>query len=238
MNKLFIHIGARKNSKGVKNKNIKIINGKPLIYWTIKHAKQIKNAYKIIVNTDSNKIIELSKKMNVDITIKRPKNISTSNSSKLSSWKFVVNYLKNNNLMFDDDIFLDFDCTTPSKNLDDTIKMINTFKKFKKLNKKFDGIFTITKAKKNPYFNLVETNKKGYLKLSKKIKKKIIRRQDAPDVYEHAANTYVLKPNFILKAKTFMSGNLLGFKISEKNSWDIDSDFDFKIAQYLMRENF
>ena len=60
---------------------------------------------------------------------------------------------------------------------------------------------TTTAARKNPYFNLVEKNSKGFLKLSKVFKRKIYTRQDAPKVLEHVASMYALKPNFIIKKK-------------------------------------
>ena len=101
----------------------------------------------------------------------------------------------------------------------------------------FDGIFTIVRAKKNPYFNLVEPNRFGYLKLSKNTSNSIVRRQDAPKVFEHVANTYVLKPNFISKTRSFMTGNFFGYTVKEKFSWDIDNNFDFEVAEYLLRKN-
>ena len=61
---------------------------------------------------------------------------------------------------------------------------------------------TTTAARKNPYFNLVEKNSKGFLKLSKVFKRKIYTRQDAPKVLEHVASMYALKPNFIIKKKS------------------------------------
>ena len=52
MNKIFLHIGAREGSKGIKNKNIRKFLGKPLIYWTLKHAKKVNNFEAIVVNSD------------------------------------------------------------------------------------------------------------------------------------------------------------------------------------------
>ena len=237
MNKIILHIGAREGSKGIKNKNIKKIFGKPLIYWTLKHAKKIKNVSTIIVNSDSQEILNLAKKMKVDIALKRPKKLSSSKSSKLDAWKFAIKYLKNENLINDNDIFVDFDCTCPLRKIKDTNQMIKRFKSHKNFKKKFDGIFTIVRAKKNPYFNLVEPNKYGYLKLSKNKNNSVVRRQDAPKVFEHVANTYVLKPNFISKTRSFMMGNLFGYTVKEKFSWDIDNNFDFEVAEYLLRKN-
>tara|TARA_X000001036_G_scaffold439546_1_gene491070 strand:- start:2073 stop:2789 length:717 start_codon:yes stop_codon:yes gene_type:complete len=237
MNKIFLHIGAREGSKGIKNKNIRKFLGKPLIYWTLKHAKKVNNFEAIVVNSDSKLILNLAKKMKIDLIIERPKTLSSSKASKLTAWKYALNFLKNRKLISKDDIFVDFDCTCPLRDIKDTNKMIKKFILYKKVKKSFDGIFTIIQAKKNPYFNLVEKNKFGYLKISKNLKKTIVRRQDAPNVYEHVANTYVLKPNFISKTKSFMKGNLFGHVVKDKFSWDIDSDFDFKVAEYLLKDN-
>ena len=80
MNRIFVHIGARKNSVGLKNKNLKNIFGKPLIIWTIRHAKMINKVFKTIVNTDSKQIANLSNRNGIDIILKRPKKISNSKS--------------------------------------------------------------------------------------------------------------------------------------------------------------
>lgn len=237
MSKIILHIGAREGSKGIKNKNIKKIFGKPLIYWTLKHAKKIKKISYIVINSDSQKILKLAKKMKINIILKRPKKISSSKSPKLDAWKFAIKYLKRRKLISNKDIFVDFDCTCPLRDIKDTNQMIKKFINYKKLKKNFDGIFTIVNAKKNPYFNLVEQNKFGHLKISKNLKNKIVRRQDAPKVYEHVANTYVLKPDFISKTRSFMTGNLFGHVVKEKFSWDIDNNFDFKVAEYLLGEN-
>ena len=235
MNRIFVHIGARKGSVGLKNKNLKNIFGKPLIIWTIHHAKMINKVFKTIVNTDSKQIANLSNRNGIDIILKRPKKISNSKSSKFDAWKFAIKYLYDKKLITNDDIFVDLDCTCPLRSVGSINKMIDKFVSFKKQKKKFDGIFTITEARKNPYFNLVEINSNGYLKLSKEPKKRIVRRQDCPKVYEHVANAYIFKPEFIIKKKYLMAGKLIGHETKNFTSWDIDNKFDFKIAEYLLK---
>ena len=80
MQKILGIIVARKGSKGLKNKNIKKINGKPLIYWSIKQAKKSKLLTRLIVNTDSTKVIQIAKKLNVEVPFRRPRELSTSQS--------------------------------------------------------------------------------------------------------------------------------------------------------------
>ena len=235
MSKIFLHIAARKESQGIKNKNEKKFLGKPLINWSIDFSKKMKIIDSIIVNSDSKRILRISKKAGANILIKRPKKFSSSKTSKLIAWKYAYKYLKDKKILKDSDIFVDLDCTCPVRSSKDFLKMINLYKSLIKKRIIFDGIFTITEAKKNPYFNLVEKNKLGFLKISKKTKKKITRRQDTPSVFEHVANTYIINPKFLKKAKDFMSGKFIGFKVDKYYSWDIDDNFDFKIAEYLAK---
>ena len=73
------------------------------------------------------------------------------------------------------------------------------------------------------------------LLLIKNSKKKIVRRQDCPKVYEHVASTYVLKPEFIIQKEHLMDGRLIGHEIKNFRSWDIDNEFDFKVNEYLLK---
>ena len=83
MSKIFLHIAARKESQGIKNKNEKKFLGKPLINWSIDFSKKMKIIDSIIVNSDSKRILRISKKAGANILIKRPKKFSSSKTSKL-----------------------------------------------------------------------------------------------------------------------------------------------------------
>ena len=83
---LFTFIFARGGSKGIKNKNIKILNGKPLLFYSINMAKKFCKNQNIFVSTDSNKIALIAKKYGANI-IKRPKLLSEDKSSELLAWK-------------------------------------------------------------------------------------------------------------------------------------------------------
>ena len=115
--------------------------------------------------------------------------------------------------------------------------MVKKFLKLKKNNKLFDGLFSITPARKNPYFNLVEYNRDNFLTLSKNAKNTIFTRQKCPRVYEHVASIYCLKPSFILNKKSFMKGKLLGHEIKQFTGWDIDNKFDFEMVKYILKIN-
>ena len=82
---------------------------------------------------------------------------------------------------------------------------------------------------------LLEKNNKKFLKISKKLKKNIIRRQDAPKVYEHVASMYVLNPRYILKNYSLFQGKIIGYNIDPLTSLDIDSINDLKIIKSLIK---
>ena len=92
-------IPARKNSKRIINKNIKIFNKKPMIYWSIKKLKDAKIFDKLIVSSDSKKILQISKKLKVDICIKRPAKLSTSSATTKNVIIHSIKYLKKKNIL-------------------------------------------------------------------------------------------------------------------------------------------
>ena len=148
MNRIFVHIGARKGSVGLKNKNLKNIFGKPLIIWTIHHAKMINKVFKTIVNTNSKQIVNLSNKNGIDIVLKRPNKISNSKSSKFDAWKFAIKYLYDKKLITNDDIFVDLDCTCPLRSVGSINKMIDKFVSFKKQKKNLMAFLQSLKLEK------------------------------------------------------------------------------------------
>ena len=131
------------------------------------------------------------------------------------------------------DIYLDLDCTSPIRDIEDIYKAIELFQK-----SNVDAIFSICESRKNPYFNMVEYNEEKKLKIVKSLGESIVRRQDAPKVYDHVASMYVLNPNYLRKGKNLLSGKVEGYDIGIDKSLDLDSEFDFELIEYLMKKKF
>jgi CMP-N-acetylneuraminic acid synthetase len=129
------------------------------------------------------------------------------------------------------DLFVDLDCTSPLREVDDISKAIAQFRATDK-----DAVFTVCEARKNPYFNMLETDESGNLRISKQLPKPIVRRQDAPKVVEHVASIYVLSPDYLRRGTGLLSGRTGGYDIGSAKSLDIDSEFDFELVEYLMRK--
>ena len=122
-------IPARGGSKGLKNKNIKLLNKKPLIAWSILAAKKCKLIDKIIVSTDSLKISKISKKYGAEVPFIRPKKFATDKASSFSVLKHAIEFYRNRNINFD--FILMLEPTSPLREPKDIDFCINRIKKKK-----------------------------------------------------------------------------------------------------------
>ena len=230
MKKIICHIGARGGSKGVKGKNCMPICGLPLIAWSVKQALECPYIEKVIVSTDSIEIAEIAKKYGADVPFIRPKKLASDSAGKWEVWQHALNFLDQNESE-KIDIFLDLDCTSPLRDVEDITNAINLFN-----DNDVDVVFSVCEARKNPYFNMVEENDKGFLKISKQINPIIKCRQDAPKVFEHVASIYVLSPDYIRNSDGLLSGKTKGYDMAPAKCYDIDSEFDYEIVEYLMNK--
>ena len=218
-------IFARKGSKGLPNKNIKKINGIPLICYTIKLIKKNKLIDDLYISTNDNRIISIAKKNKVKV-IERPEKYSLDNTPEWDAWKHAVAYLNKKNIYFDK--FISVPVTSPlriNKDISDCIKALDD---------KTDFIVTYREALRNPWFNMVTLDHKKYLKIINN-KNNYHRRQDAPIVYDLTTVAYVTRPENILNKRNIFEGKVRGIKIPIERSIDIDNEFDFKIAELLIK---
>ena len=223
-------ICARGGSKGVKNKNIKEINNKPLIAYTIEQAKESKMFEHIVVSTDSNDIAKISKEYGAEVFFKRSQEMSNDTAGKLNVIKDAfVRSEKYYNTKFD--YLIDLDATAP---LRDTKDIQQSFQQF--IDNNNDNLITAMPSRRSPYFNLVEIDDNNKIHLSKILDNKILRRQDAPKSYDMNASIYIWKREIILKEESLFLDKTGLYIMPEDRSIDIDSELDFKFVEFIMRE--
>ena len=219
-------IPARAGSKSVPNKNIRLIAGKPLIYYTIKSALESKLFSHVIVSTEDKKTASIAKKYGAEVPFMRPRNLATDKTPQEQVLLHAVKKL--NSLGIDFEIFVYRDCTVPfidSSDMNGAIELL----------KKSDCYSTCAsiKAHPNPYFGMWEPNKEGFLKISKTTDKVISRRQDAPIVYI-IDGLFVFWTKKFLKTCKCLTSKMLPYEISREHSHMIDFPFDFKVAELLI----
>ena len=222
-------IPARGGSKGLPGKNIKPLHGKPLIWYTIEAAREVFPDENICVTSDDPKIIEVVEQTGLKVPFVRPDKLATDTAS---SWKVVehaCSFYKKQGKEFEKLVLLQ--PTSPLR----TGKHIREAWELFGNTPKAEMIASVKKTKANPYFNLFEEDKTGFLHLSKKGNFKT--RQECPDVFELNGAIYFLTPDGLKKKLNGLSLKLFPYLMGEWESVDIDGQVDFLIADISKQNN-
>ena len=232
MQNILVAIGARGGSKGVKNKNIRDLDGKPLICYTIKQALNWGKAKRVVVSTDSEEIAHISKKCGAEVPFMRPDILATDTAAKLPAIRHAL--LESERIFGEQcEIIVDLDATAPIRTIDDLDKCLRIF-----INDRPDTLYSVVYAHKNPYFNMVEKNDAGSYVVSKKLGNSITRRQDAPKVYSLNASIYFYNREYLLNEEnnTCLTANSRIYIMDDIAGIDIDREVDFKFIEFLIKE--
>jgi CMP-N-acetylneuraminic acid synthetase len=224
-------IGARGGSQGLPGKNIRPLLGKPLIAWSIEQALATPEIDRVVVSTDSEAIAETARAYGAETPFLRPDALAGPTIGKFDVWKHALDACETH---FGESygIYLDLDCTSPLREPADISALIAQFRAGRA--RGVDAVFTVCEARKNPYFNMVEADPSGALKMSKTLGPTVLRRQDAPTVWEHVASIYALDPGYIRGAGHLLDGHAEGYDIGQEKSFDVDSTFDFDLIEFLL----
>lgn len=228
-------IGARGGSQGVPGKNIRPLLGKPVIAWAIEKALEVQAIKQVIVSTDSPEIAQVAREFGAQTPFIRPPELAGPDIGKFQVWQHALQTCEEiYSCKFN--TYVDIDCTNPLIETCDISGAIETYYSLQAENKNPDAVFTVSHARRNPYFNLVEANTEGLLKMSKSLPDKtVVSRQKAPLVWEHVAGTYVLDTAYLKHANHLLDGRTFGYEIPEEKAFDIDSETDFAIIEHLLK---
>lgn len=234
MNILFTVCG-RGGSKGVKNKNIRNFLGVPLFEYTLhsinlykeKNSEKFKNIHTAI-STDSTEFIEMisSRQSNEVHIINRSTDLAEDNTPKMYAIK---DALKKSEIIsgLEYEIIVDLDITSPIRTINDIDNAVNK----EVQSNDYDVVFSVTDARRNPYFNMVREEDK-YVK--KVLESNYTARQQAPVMYDMNASIYAYKRGFLLsRVKSPLEGKAGMIKMLDTGIIDIDSDNDFNLMEVI-----
>lgn len=216
---------ARSGSKSIKNKNITIINGEPLIAYTISSALKSKSFQNIVVSTDSKKIQKISKKFGAEAPFLRPKKISQDNSHDKDLVVHALQYLSKEKYFPDLIIFLR--PTTPNRN-PKTID--NGIKYYLKNITKFDSMRSVSFTNQPPQKLFYIKGKKliGFFEENLKGEYHSLPRQSFPQAFLPNGYVDILKPKFFLKKKkdVFFGNKILAYFTEKTLDIDVKEDLN------------
>ena len=223
-------IPARGGSKGVPGKNIKLFLGKPLIAHAIRSAIKSKDFQSVIVTTDDKKIATIAKSYGAQVPFLRPKTIARDSTGMN---EVILHTIKKLHLMnYEFDILVNRDCTAPFVRNADVRGAVQLLKRTG-----CDAVVAAYKTHLNPYFNMMEFNKKKFLEISKKPKHAIVSRQTAPSVFQLAGFLAIDVKQF-LKNKKMYTSKILPYEIKPENGLMIDTEHEFTVAECLAETHF
>lgn len=220
--KIIALIPARGGSKGIKNKNIRMLGGKPLIAWTIEAAQKSKYLDEIILSSDSMDIIKIAQNKGCKAPFVRPKQLALDESSSIDVIIHALDQVKDRF-----DYLLLLQPTSPfrtDKHIDEIIEEC--------INLNAQAIVSISKIKKHPsfLFQLLDRKLLPYLPAETQL-----RRQDMPPSYEHNGALYLSTVDFIRSNKTYLLPTVYGFEMHGVSNLDIDTQEDWDYAEYLIK---
>tara|TARA_B110000503_G_scaffold136796_1_gene219811 strand:+ start:2000 stop:2740 length:741 start_codon:yes stop_codon:yes gene_type:complete len=239
MQSILITICARGGSKGIPRKNIKLIGATHVIGYSIKHAQKFAALMKskgrakvyIELSTDDIEIKEIAKLYGLKNNYTRSPELANDTAGKQDVIKDILLYSeKVNQVKYD--LILDLDVSAPMRTLDNLVEAYDVINSLPKI----DNLFSVSEAKKNPYFNMVEMNSDGTCSLSKTPKEPILSRQNAPKVYEMNASFYYYKRHFFVPEKMYLFAKSTAFELKH-DSFDFDHQVDMDFFEYLIVNN-
>ncbi len=233
---ILITVCVRGGSKGIPGKNIKDLNNKPLIYYTLNFAEKFAEIHPgtfIYLSTESKEIKEVVKDLNlsmVNIDHNRPPELATDTSGKLGAIRDLKEFAeKQQKQKFN--YIIDLDVTSPLRSIDDLEKSLEMLK----AHEEALNIFSVSPANRNPYFNMVEEKGDGYVKLVKE--GNFLSRQAAPVVYDMNASFYIFSSNFFKRSFSgAITEKTLAYNVPHL-CFDLDEPIDFEFMEFLLSKD-
>lgn len=224
--KILAVIPARGGSKGLPGKNIKLLYGKPLIAWSIGEALRSKYLDKIIVSTDDRRISRISRKYGVEVPFLRPKKLATSKAKMIDVLLHALAHFKKKRKSYD--LIMLLQATSPLRGYRDIDASIELL-----FRKKAKSVISVCESGHHPSL-LVKLTRQGQLT---GFNKKMImnkNRQELAPYYRINGALYFSYIDYLKKRKGFIGSSTYAYVMPRERSIDIDTEFDFKLAEFFL----
>ncbi len=226
-------ICARGGSKGIPGKNIRPLNGKPLIHYTVAAALAYAKGHPdtvLTLSTDSDAIRASSAAAGLTTKYLRPAALGKDHVGKIDVLRDVLNWEEAHRGMRFDRL-IDLDVTSPLRTLEDIEGAVAT------LDAKADAlnIFSVSPPHRNPYFNMVEEQPDGYARVVKRPDTPFLTRQSSPKVYDINGSIYVYRSEFFSSGQTSATTDRSLAYLLDHQCFDLDLPVDFTFMEFLLK---
>lgn len=225
--KILVIIPARGGSKGIPHKNIKPLNGKPLIHYTIDVARQIVSDEDICISTDDKEIIKCVEEYGLKIPFVRPAELATDQAGTYEVLLHALDFYEKQGKNYD--VVLLLQNTSPFRTAQHVKEALELY------NPDIDMVVSVKETSTNPYYNCFEEDYNGYLKNTLD-SSSFTRRQDAPVTYEYNGAIYVINAGQMKKMPLGKFTYRVKYVMDDLHSVDLDNMIDWKFAEFIVKE--
>lgn len=225
--KILVIIPARGGSKGIPHKNIKPLNGKPLIHYTIDEAREIAGDDDICVSTDDPEIIKCVEDYGLKVPFVRPEELATDTSGTYEVLLHALNFYEKQGRHYD--VVLLLQNTSPFRKAEQIKEALALY------NDNVDMVVSVKECAANPYYCVFEEDNNGYLHVCKG-DGNIFRRQDAPKVYEYNGAIYIMNAEKLKTTHMHKMQKRVKYVMDDLSSFDLDTMWDWQMAETIKKE--
>ena len=223
-------IPARGGSKGIPQKNIKLLAGKPLIHYSIAYARLFTDDAHICLSTDDEKIVDCAKEIGLSVPFIRPSHFASDTASSFDVMKHAIQFFEERSIFYKRLVLLQ--PTSPFREEMHFIEAIQLF------NEETEVVVSVVESANNPYYNLFEENKDAFLTISKG-EGKYTRRQDCPPVYAFNGSLYIFDIETLKNSSSFKDlTSIKKYVMEEKYAMDLDTPADWTYCEYLANQKY
>lgn len=225
---ILIIIPARGGSKGIPRKNIKPLNGKPLIYYAIDTARAITTDENICVSTDDLEIKSVVENYRLRVPFLRPDELSIDTAGTYEVLLHALDYYEKKGKHYD--IVLLLQTTSPFRTAEQVKEALALYDR-----SQADMVVSVKECPANPYYNVFEEKSDGFLHVCKG-KGNIFRRQDAPKVYEYNGAIYIMDAEKLKTTHMHKMQKRVKYIMDAQSSFDLDTMQDWEMAEMILNE--
>jgi N-acylneuraminate cytidylyltransferase len=222
---------ARGGSKGVPRKNLRLLAGKPLIAHAIDVGRQSRWIERVVVSTEDAEIAAVARQFGADVPFLRPAELATDTAPEWLAWHHAIRAVNAASDRGPIDVFVSIPATAPLRSVQDVDACITAL-----LESDADIVITVTEAQRNPYFNMVVVDDSGRARVVM-AGSGVVRRQDAPAVYDMTTVAYAARPEFVLRASSLFEGRVHAVVVPRRRALDIDDELDLRMAELLLSDS-
>ncbi len=223
-------IPARGGSKGILNKNIQLLGGRPLIHWTIEAAINAKCIKRVVLSTDSKKIADICKPTGIEIPFLRPSELSQDNSLAIDNYIYTMERLINE-FEYNKNEFVVLLPTVPFRNATDIENAVDLF-----YENNSDSVISCTKID-HPTDWIFTVDKNGLIeKKNDKPVEKLMNRQVSNDEFLPNGGIYVFRYSLLKDKYDYYFDKTHAYIMPKERSIDIDTQFDLEMAEYFYKK--